>query len=720
MKRLLPILLVALAVASCSTTRRLEEGQLRLADNRIEILNDEKFNGSELEPYAKQKPATWTPGIYVYNWSGGKGTKWDKLVEKLGQAPVVYDSTLVKPSVRSMLNHLDYIGRYNSSIETSVNVKNRNATVCYRVNMGTGYIVDSIRYIIPDARMDSIFLADTDGPIVSKGDILSQESLEDETERLESLYRDNGYFGFSKNNFFFYADTSRVPGHCDLVVKMENFTRNQEDTSNVRPHRQYNIGDVTITAKEGFKVNRKFLQELNLLRTGDLYSQKSVKTTYDRFCSIPVFNTVNMNMVEADSSTVDCNIFISPSKLQSVKFNFEASYNSNSFFGIAPSIMYGHKNIFGSGEIFNIGVKGDFQFKPKDPAKSTEFAVTTSLRFPRFLLLPGRLFRNEIPSTDVSFTYNFQNRPEYTRNMFSLNYGYNWRANRNLYFQISPLRASVVRLFNISEEFQRSLKDPYMKNAYSNHFDLGGSASLYYTTDPSTRPEHSYFYLRFQNNFAGNLLSLFNPVIKTNKDGEHTIWDIPYSQYVRSELSLVETLRFGADDRLSLAGRILVGMGFAYGNSKTLPFEQLFYSGGANSLRGWQARSVGPGGAPIDTTFKIFSQSGDMRLEANLEFRFPLFWKFEGALFADAGNVWLMKKNDMDPMPDDRSVFGKDFLKSTAFSWGPGLRMDFGLLLVRLDLGLKEYDPVTMEWKAPGDWFRKDGFSLHFGIGYPF
>ena len=719
MKKLVAYLLIVTLAAACSTTRRLQEGEARLDAVKVKILNDDSFKGSELAPYAKQRPASWTPRIYVYNWSSGKGTKWDKFVEKLGEPPVIYDSTLVEPSVQSMLNHLEYIGRYNSTIDTSVSIRNRNASVLYSVNLGEGYVIDNITYFIPDAEMAAIFSSDSANFTISRGDLLSQEALENESERLESLYRDNGYFGFSRNHFFYFADTAKVPGHCDLIVRMEEYTRNQ-DTTTARPHRKYSIGNVTMMPAKGFKVKESFLRSLNLLKTGDLYSEKEVKTTYDRFTGIPVFNTVNMNMREADSTTVDCNIIVSPSKLQSVKFNFEASYNSNSFFGIAPSITYGHKNIFGSGEVFNIGIKGDFQFKPKDSAKSTEFSVNTSLRFPRFLLLPSRIFRKEIPWTDIGFSYNFQSRPEYTRNIFSVNYGYNWRANRNLYFQIQPLRANIVRLFNISEEFSRSLVDPYMRNAYSNHFDMGGSASLYYTTDPSTKPEHSYFYIRFQNNYAGNLLSLFNKAMKQTENGERVIWDVPYSQYVRSEISLVETLRFGREERLSLAGRLLVGLGFAYGNSKTLPFEQLFYSGGANSLRGWQARSVGPGGAPLDTTFKIFSQSGDMRLEANLEFRFPLFWKFEGATFADAGNVWLMKKKDMPAETDDRSYFDADFLKSTAFSWGVGLRMDFGLILVRLDLGLKEYDPVTMQWKSPAEWFRQGGYALHFGIGYPF
>lgn len=302
--------------------------------------------------------------------------------------------------------------------------------------------------------------------------------------------------------------------------------------------------------------------------------------------------------------------------------------------------------------------------------------------------------------------------------MFSLNYGYSWSGNGKMVYQIVPLRANVVSVFNMDEEFIQRIKDPYVLNSFKDHFDLGGSASIYYSTDPSTKPEHSWFYLRWQNQYAGNVLSIFNNAMK-EKEGQHTIFGIPYSQFVRSELTLVQTLRFGEDEKLSLAGRLLAGVGVSYGNSRAMPFEQLFYAGGASSMRGWQSRSLGPGSAPLDSAFSINNQAGDMRLEANLEFRFPIVWKFEGGVFIDAGNVWNLSKDSV--FQDERGVFHfNSFLKSTALDWGAGLRLDFGVILVRLDMGMKTYDPVTMRWLGPSEWFRRNGFALNFGIGYPF
>lgn len=717
MKRFLIASLCALALVSCSTTSRLGEGEYRLVRNRVVYAGDEPQKKVDLQPYIKQKPSGWSPLLYVYNWSSGRGTKWDRFVEKVGNAPVIFDSTQVEASRKSMLNHLEYVGNYNSTITHKTELKGKKAYVTYEVMQGPGYVIDTIDYYVPDVKMAGIMAADSANVTVSVGDILSQEALDKESERLASLFRNNGYFGFTKNYFFYYADTNKVSGHCDLSVRMEDYTRN-EAPSAAKPHRQYHIGDVTITPQRGFKVRRKFLDELNTVKPGTLYDESVVNNTYSRMSSVPVFSSVNVQMHERDTSTVDCHISIMASKLQSVKFNLEASYNSSSMFGITPTIQYGHKNIFGGGEVFSLGLRGNFQFGGVGKSSSREFAVTAGLRFPKFVFLPARLFKRTVPRTDLNLSYNRQNRPEYTRNMFSLNYGYSWSGNGKMVYQIVPLRANVVSVFNMDEEFIQRIKDPYVLNSFKDHFDLGGSASIYYSTDPSTKPEHSWFYLRWQNQYAGNVLSIFNNAMK-EKEGQHTIFGIPYSQFVRSELTLVQTLRFGEDEKLSLAGRFLAGVGVSYGNSRAMPFEQLFYAGGASSMRGWQSRSLGPGSAPLDSAFSINNQAGDMRLEANVEFRFPIVWKFEGGVFIDAGNVWNLSKDSV--FQDERGVFHfNSFLKSTALDWGAGLRLDFGVILVRLDMGMKTYDPVTMRWLGPSKWFRRDGFALNFGIGYPF
>jgi len=203
--------------------------------------------------------------------------------------------------------------------------------------------------------------------------------------------------------------------------------------------------------------------------------------------------------------------------------------------------------------------------------------------------------------------------------------------------------------------------------------------------------------------------------------GSRLVWNTPYSQYIRTELTLGKTLIFGKNDSQALAMRLLGGVGYAYGNSSTLPFEKQFYSGGANSMRGWQARALGPGKSKTDTTFVIPSQTGDVKLEANLEYRFPMFWKLRGALFVDVGNIWTLKETENDNGVQTHFAL-RDLASSLAADWGLGLRVDLSFLILRLDMGMKVYDPSLdkARWRAPSQWLKKEGYSLHFGVGYPF
>lgn len=720
------IFIMVIIVASCSTTRILQEDECRLVENKIVITNDDDYSASSLLPYIKQKPndyfiGRWNPFLYVYNWSSGRGTGWDRFVEKLGVAPVIYDSTSIDASKKGMLSHLEYSGYYGSDISHSVLKKEKKARVNYDVTLGKRYLIDSISYEVPDPLMRELLASDSANFTVNVGDILSEKDLEEESERLAGLYRTHGYYGFTKNYFFFYADTVRQKDKADLTVALENYTRNESEES-ARPHKQYHIGSVSIVPMSGLKVREKFLWQVNTVKPGELYNEQVINSTYERFASIRLFSSVNVQLSETDSSTVDCRIMLSPSKLQGVRANLEGSFNSSGLFGVTPSLSYYHKNIFGGGEYFSLGFRGNFQFKFKDPTRSNEFAISSSITFPRFLFLPIRLFQHTLPRTDVNLSYNYQNRPEYTRIIISTAYGYNWNHNKRLYYQINPLQFNVVRIYNMDDDFYSKLIDPYLINSYRNHFDFGGGGMLYFTTNSATNPKDTYFYLRLQTDFAGNMLSLFNGGLKKDEKGSHLIWGVPYSQYVRSEITLVETLRFGRQNRLALAGRFLAGVGYAYGNSNVLPFEKFFYAGGSNSMRGWQSRSVGPGSAPVSSSFAIANQTGDMRLEANLEFRFPLFWKLQGGLFIDAGNVWNLQRASIDGVArDERGIFtAENFGKSIAANWGLGLRLDFDLLLVRLDAGIKAYDPVSQQWHSPDMWFRKNGYAIHFGIGYPF
>jgi len=715
--------------AGCSTTRMLSADELRLAENKVVVTNDPKYNPSSLTPYIQQKSnyyviAKWHPGLYIYNWQNGKGGGWDKFCQKIGQAPVVFEEALVDQSITNMLDHLKYQGYYDSDINVNTQVNNQKVKVEYDVTLGKQFPIRTIDYQVRDSALATLMAADSSNFTVVPGDYLSEEKLEKESERLASLFRNNGYWGFSKNYFFFYADTSTHRDEADLIVKLENYTRNESEDA-AREHRQYTIGNVALMPQPGMRVRPKFLQNLNQLKPGELYSEEKINREYDRFSSIPFFSSVNMMLRESeyDSTAVDCRILLQQARLQSLKLNLEGSFNSTGLFGVTPAISYSHKNIFGGGEVLSLGFRGNFQFMFRSPTRATELSVSTGLKIPWYPDFMKHLPFVNLPQMDINFSYNYQNRPEYTRNIVTGNYGFNWNIAKKFYYQFNPVQLSAVNATRLDSTFIANIKDPYLKNSFRSHLDLGGGGTFYFTTNNNVNPKVTYFYTRFQYDMSGNLVSLLGKtgMFKKGEHGENLIAGIPYSQYIRGEWQAVGTFRIGELSQYALAVRALAGMGFAYGNSVSLPFEKLFYAGGASSMRGWRARAVGPGMAPRDTSFAIANQSGDMHLEANVEMRFPLFWKLEGAVFADIGNVWNIDADGLDGQTrDPRSLFSfKNLLRSTAMDAGLGARVDFGMVLIRFDLGLQVYDPYEQEFMGFNDWFNGH-YAFHFGIGYPF
>ena len=717
---------IILAALSCSTTRVLEDGQYRLAKNKITIENSKTFNPTVLEPYLKQKPNSyfifgWNPFLNLYNWSNGKGGGWDRFVQKLGVAPVVYDPDMVDSSIENLKNHLSYLGYYNSDVSSSIAVTKKRVKVTYNVTLGKQYPISKITYTLPDNKeFAESFLKDTTNLSIKPGDYLSESSLQAETERSSQVLRNQGYYSFNKNYYFFEADTLTIPGSALLNLTVNEYTRN-ETPKDAQPIRKFYINDVKISYPNTLKFRDNILRELTTITPGDVYSADEINRTYSRLTALKVFSSVNIGMTPVDTDLVDCSISMAQSKLQGFKFNLESSVNSTGLFGVSPQVSYYHKNIFRGGEWLNLSFMGNFQFKFNDDVRSNEFGVSAGLSFPKFFPLPYRFFKGAIPRTDVNLTYNYQNRPEYTRNIISVTYGYNGNLKRRFFYQAYPLQMNVVRLFDLDEKFYKSLvNDPFLLNAYQDHFDFGSGATLYYTTNPDNTPKVPHFYSRFQFDIAGNLLSAFKPLMEKNSNGQGMIWNTPFSQFVRGEITLSKTWFLGKKSKQSIATRLQAGAGYAYGNSTSLPFEKHFYAGGSNSLRGWQARTVGPGTAPRDTSFVIPNQTGDMKLEANIEYRFDLFWKLAGALFIDAGNVWTLKADDTEE--GQQSLFSwKDFGSSIAANWGAGIRLDFGFLLLRVDMGLKVHDPARQQrWVNPGEWFKGDNYALHFGVGYPF
>ena len=718
---ILLVIAAAVAAAACSTTKSLSDGEYLLRSNKIKV-NDKAFNAAELDSYLIQKPNTWifgtSPELAIYNWG--------KLGKRIGEPPVVYDHSKVDETIENIANHLRFLGYYGSQIESDITVKKRQVTVTYYVALGKRYKIGSIDYDIPQyGTFKQDFDQDAKNISIKEGMYLSEQSIEKEAERSAAYFRTKGYYGFNKSYYFFEADTLASDGNAKLKMSIRDYALGDTPAS-ASEHKKYTLGEVTITKPSRLRIRKGTMETLNILRPGDLYNEDVINTTYARFSNVSMLSGVNISTTEAPGEKVDCNIALRNSGLQGFKLNLEASVNSTALIGISPQLTYYHRNIFHGGEVLNIGVKGNFQFRPKSTVSSTEVSTTASIRFPKFIGLPTTLFKGKyIPKTDVTAAFNYQDRPEFKRTAIAGELSYTGRFSSSFSYKFTPLRVNVTRIFDMAEDFKKRLwNNLILAGAYMDNFDLGTSAMLYYTTDNSVVPTKPYHYARFIFDLSGNLLSLFNPILPVNEDGQKTIWNIPYAQYVRGELQLGKTFRWGKEDKHALALHFLAGAGLGYGNSYgyTMPLEKLFYVGGAYSMRGWQARTLGPGtDTSLTGVFSIPSQVGEMRLEANVEYRFPIVWKLEGAIFADAGNIWYLPMADEDITPDV-FAFNTETLEGIGLDWGVGIRLNLGLILVRVDSGFRVHDPGKVygqRWLGPDKWFQGN-YAVHFGVGYPF
>lgn len=713
----------AALLAACSTTRSLKDGEYLLRRNSVKV-DRKDFDASQLGSYIVQKPNSYllgvNPMLSVYNWGGDGETGIGRFLQQFGTAPVVYDPASVEESVQRLQNHLTYIGYFGSQVESDVQVKKRKVYVTYYVALGKQYKISSIDYDIPQyGTFAADFENDLKNSTVHKGDVLSENALDKEAARSAQYFRNLGYYGFNKSFFSFEADTLKRDGYAALRYSIRDYALG-DVAETAQEHRKFTLGNVTISHPEDLKLRPRMLENLNTLRPGQLYDEREINTTYSRFSSVSMLSGVNVNMTQVSDDKVDADIALASSGLQGFKTNLEASINSTGLVGISPQLSYSHKNLFHGGELLNLGLKGNFQFQPGTNVRSTDISLSTTLRFPQFIGLPNRIFRGpNLPHTDISASFSYQNRPEFRRTNISAAFTYHGRWGSRFFYQLTPLRMNIARVFDINETFLESIFDNrYLSTLYSDNFDMGVSGMLYYTTDASAIPAKPYHYARLSVDLSGNVLSLLNPILPMDQYGDqHLIWSTPYAQYVRGELQLGRTMRFGNSLKHALALHFLAGAAYAYGNAYTAPLDRLFYAGGSSSMRGWQARSLGPGNDALTREiFLIPSQFGDLKFEANIEYRFPLVSKLEGAVFVDAGNVW-------DIIGFEDAVFSVPKLwESIGLDWGVGLRINLDFILVRVDTGFRLHDPgypKEERWIGPDKWF-KNNYAIHFGVGYPF
>jgi outer membrane protein assembly factor BamA len=685
--------------------------------------------------------------------SGKDTSKWlNRKLQSWGEAPVIFDPALVEYSISNIKAYLRNRGLYNATVEDSVVYRKKKATVFYRIQTGSPYIIKNIEYDIYDTAIKKFVMSDT--AQLRRGRRMSANMLDRERELIANKLRNNGYYTFNKSFISFKADTFVGDMSVNLkmiipaLTKIENGRKIEMNypvyrINNVYFYTNYNslqaVTDSTYTRtfdtlqygdsmyllyKNDRNLNPGVLSLVNLFEKGDIYSADKDEKTHNNLSGLALFKSVTIQFREAGEGLLDCLILLTPFMIQSYEIDVELSTNASNMIGFSPGLSYRHKNLFKGAEVFNLDFRGVFQ-RSFGVARlsSQEYNCGISFDVPRFLMpVSLKYFKTQVPHTQFSTSYVYQQRPDYTRAIGNFRFGYRWKSSQTNTFLFNLLDFNMIKMYRLSPDFYESINNPYLRNMYSNHFVLGMTGSFIYSNQPENKRNHwrreSFRNLRISGDIAGNILSLFNRAMPNDEILGRLVGGMPYSQYIKGDMNLVYD--YPINTASSIVYRFYFGIGKAYGNSLSMPFEKLFYSGGANSLRGWQVRSVGPGSVSADSIDVFPNQVADLRLELNAEYRFPLFWKFEGALFADAGNVWSL--SNLDIRDGARFAF-KRFYKEIAMNTGAGLRLNFDYFILRFDSGFKIHNPGLPSGSRiimPNKWFRKGNFSLHFGINYPF
>ncbi len=779
------ILLIAL-LASCSSTKFVPKGEYLLSRVKVNIDN-KKVSKSAVEGVLQQKPIKKFVGIpfstWIYSMSDSTGNtrlkRWfNKTFQKLGEAPVIFDSTLYETSVNSVRLYLKSKGYYNAVVKDTVVFEGAKASVFVDVKTNRPYRIKKMQ-VVGDSSLSQIIKKDSLSSFLHAKMIFDTDMLEKERERVALLLRNKGYFFFNKTYVVYEADSTVGNREVSItqIVKNPMVYSTIADSTREQVHEKYTIKEVNVFTnydRVEALTNKSYLNSFvenrvdgvsiwsngprnvtpNLvlralkIRPGDFYSQKARSETDDNFSDLKIFRTTdiqfssveNSRKAEMDTALVTfvqpkelaCNIYLSPMPSQGYKLEGEM-YLSSDYWGLEGNLGYMHRNLFKGAELFNINLNGSIPFSRRidgstatELSQSTELGVSASINIPRFLM-PfniSKLFKTNAPRTQFSVGYNYQSRTIYTRNLLNFGFGYNWMMNQNVSVSYSPINLNIIKMYN-DDKLYDYLKDQLLlRTAFSDHFISSGKFSITYNNQKISGLG-SYYYATLNAELAGNVVSLFNSGLKKGKltDGSESylIWGMPYSQFFSVDFTTVYNARLDSKNRLVY--RIQIGAAFPYGNATALPYERYFYVGGANSMRGWQVRTLGPGALPENDDKNRLFQIGDFKIEGNVEYRYKLFWSFEGALFADVGNIWFLPRNKLGEDASKYVVFHIDsFYKQLAADAGVGLRLNLGYLIVRLDSGFRMFDPSKEEGKRflPANGFSRRDISYHIGIGYPF
>ena len=753
---------------SCSNTKYLKEGEMLYTGAEIKIENDslskksKKALKSELEDNLTPKPNSsflgLRPKLFFYNIA--KEPKKEKgfnywLKYKIGEKPVLLSDVDREFNKDIIVNYSENKGYFNATATYDTVSKNKKAQVIYTLRPGNQYLINKVKFQNDSIPVTEEIVKVSDKTLLKEGNPFDLDVIKSERERIDNQLKQKGFYYFHPDNLIIQADSTVTKNHkVELNVKLKENTpdlaKQQFTIDKVIVFPNYNIRDVkdgkynipmdsdslakyahddiyVIDPEQKFKP--KIFDRALYFKKGDLYNRADHNLTLNRLINLGVFKFVKNEFVISDSLNhkFDTYYLLTPRQIQSLRLEALGRTNSANYAGSELNLNWTHRNLFRGAEQFKASVYGAFDVQiggPKDAKNLFRAGANAQLSIPR-IVAPFRFNSSSafVPRTNISIGYEFQNRTEYyTLNTFSGSFGYLWKENVRKEHDLKIIDITYVTPANVTPLYDSiSAKSQALQRVVQKQLIFGPTYSYTYTN--TMLPKKNTIYYKGTLDLAGNLTGLFSGA--NVKDGKQkSIFGVPFSQYAKMEHDFRFYHKLG--DKSSFASRFIGGIAYPYGNSDNIPFSKQFFSGGSNSIRAFRARTLGPGSFDPRTIKQgyYFDQSGDIKLELNAEYRANIYKFLNVAFFADAGNIWLVNDDIQRP----GAKFSSDFLSEIAVGAGFGLRLDFSILILRLDLAM----PFRVPYYEKGDrWtfdkinfgnssWRRDNLILNIAIGYPF
>ena len=753
MKPLLRLIVPVLATvlfAACHTSRFVPEGSYLLTSAHVAPASGESHvSAEELAAYMPQRPnskwfSLFNVPLGIYSLSGRDSTKrFNRFLRHLGEAPVVYDRERTLQACRNMQLSVKAMGYLGADVLLEEKVKKNHIGVTYRIAPGPRWHIRHFSFRVLDdslrLRLDSLGYQPSFTSATGTAALpYSIKALDAERSRLYGLLIENGYYKFNKDFVHFRVDTTVGQNLADVEMMVRRAEEDSDSTDTL--HRQYHIGKVSYDFPSSSPFLRpKVLDGATAIVPGSLYREKAMHETYARLSRMSAVMAANVRVVEreASSDTLDVSISLTPGKRNSFSAELEGT-NSAGDFGAAASLTYQNRNLFRGSELLGVKLRGAFEaikgLSGYADQNFIEYSIEAGLTFPdfKFPFLRPAFRRNAQATTEVNVAFDSQDRPEFHRRVLTGRLRYRWaRRNRQLQHRFDLLDLDYVFMPWISDTFrEKYLSDPQNRNAilkynYENLFIMNWSYHFSYTSRPLGSSASNYgtnaYVIRLGIETAGNLLYGITSAANSQKnaEGKYTLFNIAYAQYAKFDFSFCKSFLFNKNNSLALHAAF--GIAAPYGNSYILPYEKRYFSGGANSVRGWSVRELGPGSFQgTDGRIDFINQTGDIKLDLNAEYRTHLFWKIDGAAFIDAGNIWTIR--DYKEQPGGQFRF-EEFWKQIAVSYGLGLRLNLGYFILRFDGGMKAIHPAYTDSKTHFPIIHpkwKRDFTFHFAVGMPF